>query len=86
MSNIRSIHDPVFQNHPSVVNIKQRAFKNTNENEDGKIIKNQNVCKTCQGSDIPAKIIKLNIDLFSSFICQNFNYCINKPSYFLDLK
>ena len=40
MSNIRSIHDPVFQNHPSVVNIKQRAFKNTNENEDGKIIKN----------------------------------------------
>ena len=33
--------------------------------------------KTCQGSDIPTKIIELNIDLFSSFICQNFNYCIS---------
>ena len=40
-------------------------------------MKNLNVCKTCQGSDIPAKIIKLNVDLFSSFICQNFNYCIS---------
>ena len=28
-------------------------------------------------SDIPTKIINLNIDLFSSFICQNFNYCIS---------
>ena len=40
-------------------------------------MKNLNVCKTCQGSDIPAKIVKLNIDLFSSFICQNFSYCIS---------
>ena len=50
MSDIRSNHDPVlaainmFQNHPSVVNIKQRefnstfSFKNTNENEVPKII------------------------------------------------
>ena len=86
---IKSNHDPVlaaintFQNHPSVDNIKQRefnstfTFKTTNENEVRKIIKNLNVRKTCQGSDIPTKIIKLNIDLFSSFICQNFNYCIS---------
>ena len=72
-----------FQNHLSVVNIKQRefssifSFKNINENEVLKIIKNLNVRKTCQGSDIPTKIIKLNIDLFSSFICQHFNYCIS---------
>ena len=87
-SNIRSNHDTVlaaintFQNYPSVVNIKQResnstfSFKNTNENEVRKIIKNLNVRKTCQGSDIPTKIIKLNTDLFSSFICQNFSYCV----------
>ena len=37
--------------------------------------KNLNVRKTCQGSDIATKIIKLIIDLFSSLICQNFNYC-----------
>ena len=87
-SDIRSTHDPIlaviitFQNHPSVANIKQRefnsifSFKNTNENEVRKIIKNLNVHKTCQGSDIPTKIIKINIDLFSSFICQHINYSI----------
>ena len=97
-SNIKSNHDPVlaaintFQNHTSVVNIKQRKFnstfifKNTNENEVRKIIKNLNVCKTCQGSDIPTKIIKLNIDLFSSFICQNFNYCISIGKFPNELK
>ena len=88
-SNIKSNHGPMltaintFRNQPSVVNIKQRkfnstfSFKNTNENEVRKIMKNLNVRKICQGSDIPTKIIKLNIDLFSSFICQNFNYCIS---------
>ena len=82
---IKSNHDPVlaaintFQNHPSVVNMKQRefnstfTFKTTNENEVRKVIKNLNVRKSCQGGDIPTKIMKLNIDLFSSFICQNFN-------------
>ena len=49
------------QNHPSVVNIKQRefnsifCFKDTNENEVCKIIKNLNVRKTFQGSHIPTK-------------------------------
>ena len=78
---IRSNHDPVlaaintFQNHLSVVNIKQREFnsifrcKNTNENEIRKIIKNLNDRKTCQGSDIPTKTIKLNISyLVASFV------------------
>ena len=60
-SNIKSNNDPVlaaiktFQNHPSVVNFKQKefkstfSFKNTNENEVRKIIKNLSVRKTCQG-------------------------------------
>ena len=56
-----------FQNHLNVVNIKQ--------NEVPKIDKNLNVHKTCQGSDIPTKFIKINIDLFSSFICRHFSYC-----------
>ena len=81
-----------FQNHPSVVNIKKREFnstfslKNTNENEVRKIIKNLNVHKTCQGSGIPTEIIKLNISLFSSFICQNFNYCISISKFPNELK
>ena len=86
MLNIRSNDDLVldtinmFQN---VVNIKQRefdaifSFNNTNENEVRTIINNLNVRENRQGSDIPTKIIKLNIDLFSSFICKKFNFCKN---------
>ena len=86
VSDIRTNHDSVlaalnkFQNHPSVVNVKQKefntifSFNNTNENEVRKIIKNLNVRKTCQGSKILTKIIKLNIDLFCSFIRQHFTY------------
>ena len=64
-----------FQNHLNVVNIKQRqfnsifSFKNTNENEVRKIVKNLNFRNSCQGSDIAIKIITLNIDLFGRFIC-----------------
>ena len=36
-----------------------------------------NVCKICQGSNIPTKIMKLIIDLFGNFICQHFNSCIS---------
>ena len=64
-SNIRSNHDSVlavintFQNHPNVANIKQRqfnstfSFRNTNEIEVRKIIKNLNVRKTWQGGNLP---------------------------------
>ena len=98
VSDIRSNHDLVlvtintFQNHPSVVNIKQRefnsifSFKNTNENEVRKIIKNLNLRKTYQGSDTPTKIIKFNIDLFSSFISQHFKYCISIGEFPNELK
>ena len=97
-SNIKSNHGPVlaaintFQNHPRVVNIKQRefnstfSFKITNENDFRKIIKKLNVRKTSQGSDVPTKIIKLNIDFFSSFICQNFNYCVSIGEFPNELK
>ena len=65
----------MIQNHSGVVNIKQSefntisSFNNANENKVRKIIKNLNIRKSCQGCDIATKIIKLNIDLFSSFIC-----------------
>ena len=81
-----------FQNHPSVVNIKQRefnstfSFKNTNGNEVRKTIKNVNVRKICQDGDVPTKIMKLNIDLFGSFICQNFNYWISIGKFPNELK
>ena len=85
---VRSGDDPVlaainiFQNHPSVVNIRQKefntisGFNNRNENEVRKITKNLNIRITFDSSDIRTKI-KLSIDLFSSFICQDFNYCVS---------
>ena len=81
-----------FQNYPSVVNIKQRefnsnfSFKKSNENEVRKIIKNLNVRNIFQGSGNPTKIITLNIDLFSSFICQNIKYCISIGKFPSELK
>ena len=36
-----------------------------------------NVHKTCQLKDIPTKVIKLNADIFTNFICIHFNYCID---------
>ena len=71
-----------LQNDLCVASIKPREFnsffslKSANENEVRKIIKNLSVRRTCQGKDIPTKVIKLNIDLFSCFICRHLNYCI----------
>ena len=39
-----------------------------NETEVSKINKNRNVYKACQHSDIPTKIMKLDVLLFNSFI------------------
>ena len=36
-----------------------------------------NTHKTCQLKDIPTKTIKMNDDIFTSFICIHFNYCID---------
>ena len=49
-------------------------------------MKTLNVRKTYQDSNIPTKIIKLNTDLFSSFICQYFNYCITVGEFANSLK
>ena len=42
--------------------------------------------KSCQSSDTPTKIIKLNSDIFSSFIHKHLNYCIAKGELPNDLK
>ena len=47
---------------------------------------NNNDRKTCEGIDIPIKIIKFNKELFSSFIYQHFNYCISIGEFPNELK
>ena len=36
-----------------------------------------NIHNICQSKDIPAKIIKMNADIFANFICLHFKYCID---------
>ena len=40
-----------------------------------KVINNSNIAKSCQRSDIPTKAIKMNKDIFATFITNQYNYC-----------
>ena len=89
ISNVTDITDPVlaviimFQDHPSIKNIREKNFKSvfssthTNEIEVKHYIRGMNIHKTCQLKDIPTRIIKMNSDIFANFICLHFNYCID---------
>ena len=89
ISNVTDIIDPVlavinmFQDHPSIKNIRGKNFKSifsfthTSEIEIKKVIIGINVYKTWQLKDILTKIIKMNTDIFANFICLHFNYCID---------
>ena len=69
-----------FQNHPNVVkpsNLTQ-FFNTANENKVRKIIKNRNVRKTREDSEIPTKIIKNLIWIYLVVLfVSNFNHCIS---------
>ena len=72
----------MFQDHPSIKNIRVKYFKSlfylthNNEIEIKKVIRGMNVHKTCQLKDIPTKIITMNADIFA-----NFNYCIDNGEF-----
>ena len=76
-----------FENHSSITNLKSKnfdvnfTFKDTSSSEVIKMIKNLNVKKASQKSDIPPKIVKLNANFFGNFICKNFNYCLKKSEF-----
>ena len=42
--------------------------------------------KTCQVSDIPTKVIKINKDIFANIITDHFNYCIANGEFPDELK
>ena len=62
------------------------SFKKTTQAEVLKVIRDLNTKKSCQTSDTPTKIIKLNSDIFSNFIYKHFNYCIDKGEFPNDMK
>ena len=82
-----NMNDPVFcaiqkyEKHPSILKIKEMMGTN-NLSFSFKLIDRKKIfnelqklksIKACQGSDIPAKIIKENIDIITDFIYNNFN-------------
>ena len=101
-SNIASsdITDPVFnaikkyEDHPSIKKIKhfmsgkdlQFSFNFETKNKILAEIHNLDKKKACQESDIPVKIIKDNIDIFSEFILHNFNNSIFDATFPSELK
>ena len=58
----------------------------TTQEEVLKVIRDWNTKKSCQTSDTPTKIIKLNSDILSNLIYNSFNYCIDKAKFPNDLK
>ena len=50
------------------------------------IISHLNTAKAYQNANIPTKIIKLNKDIFTKFISNNFNQCIDESKFPYELK
>ena len=81
-----------FEKHPSILNIKKRnldsvfSFRKTTQEKVSKFIRDLNTKKSCQTSDTPTKIIKLNSDIFSNLIYKDINYSIDKGEFPNDLK
>ena len=89
MDNITNpnITDPVFcaiqkyEKHPSILKIKEMMgtnnlsffFKFIDRKKIFNELQKLKSKKACQGSDIPVKIIKENIDIITDFIYNNFN-------------
>ena len=57
---------------PSTATIRNQCKKEIEH-----LILNHDVNKISQSSDIPLKIVKDNIDIFSDFLCASFNSSIN---------
>ena len=50
------------------------------------VLKDLNAKKAKQKNDIPIKLIKKNIEFFSSVLSKMFNFCIDKTSFPNSLK
>ena len=93
------IHDPVdraifkYQNHPSIINIKAKvdlsqcfSFASISISEAKKQIKNLNISKASQTTDIPTKLIKDNCNIFVGLIKNCFDESLCQSVFPQDLK
>ena len=76
VSNPLSIATKLFDQHPSIINIKKKKFHsalNLKENistEAENVVNNLSIVKVCQKDNIPTKVIKINKDAFAGFIAK----------------
>ena len=92
VSNPLSIATKLFDQHPSIINIKKKKFdsvvnfKKASSTEVEKVIDNLSIVKACKKDDIITKVIKINKDIFAGFITKDFNNCVDKGVFPDDLK
>ena len=92
ITNPLSIATKIFDQHPSIVNIKKKNdnlvmnFKKISSTDVEKVINNLSIVKACQKDEIPTKVIKMNKYIFAGFIAKDFNDCVDKDVFPDDLK
>ena len=92
--NLRLKAIPKYENHPSILRIKNYmkekdlyfSFEFIDKPKISKEINKLDEKKACQEHDIPAKLIKSNKDLFSHFIYHNFNNSLFSSNFPSNLK
>ena len=85
------IQDPIiaaiekYKRHPSILKIKKQIrienyfdFKHVDDKKMAEVLKDLSAKKTKQENDIPIKLIKENIELFSSTLYRMFNFILTK--------
>ena len=99
LEDVSMIQDPIiaaiekYKRHPSMLKIKKKVrvknyfdFKHIDDKKMAEVLKDLNAKKAKQENDIPIKLIKENIELFSSVLSRVFNFCIDKASFPNSLK
>ena len=96
---VGNINDPTlkavlkYRNHPSITAIQNKCkikdsfnFVEVDQQQIEKEILKLDANKASQSSDIPIKIVKENIDVFSDFLCSSFNSSIKLSKFPENLK
>ena len=96
---VSNINDPTlkailkYRNHPSITAIQNKCkikdsfnFVEVDQQQIEKEILKLDANKASQSSDIPIKIVKENIDVFSDFLCSSFNSSIKLSKFPENLK
>ena len=95
----KEVNDPTlraimkYRNHPSVLRILNKyknnsifTFSHVTKEQVLKEVGNLDTSKSSQDTDISTKVIKQNLDIFASFICQTFNNMVDSSTFLAALK